>query len=71
MYVSEYETAIADSLDQTLVAFPDLLLGSYPKLNSPEYKVRLTLESKNVEYLESALGKLLELLPPKAVVRQE
>ncbi len=71
VYVSEQETAIADSLHRTLDAFPELLLGSYPKLNNPEYKVRLTLESKDPEYLESALGKLLELLPPDAVVRQE
>ncbi len=71
VYVSEYETAIADALDQTLQAFPDLLLGSYPKLNNPEYKVRLTLESKDPGYLEAALGKLLELLPADAVVRQE
>ncbi len=71
VYVREQETTIADWLDQTLEAFPDLLLGSYPKLNNPEYKVRLTLESKDSDYLENALGRLLELLPAEAVVRQE
>ncbi len=71
VYVDQQETAIADSLHETLDAFPELLLGSYPKLNHPEYKVRLTLESKDAVYLERALGKLLELLPAKAVVRQE
>lgn len=71
VYVREQETAIAASLYETLAAFPNLLLGSYPKLNNPEYKVRLTLESKDVDYLESALRKLLEVLPPDAVVRQE
>ncbi len=71
VYVRHQETAIADFLDATLKAFPELLLGSYPKLNHPEYKVRLTLESKDAQYLENALGKLLELLPDNAVVRQE
>lgn len=71
VYVREQETAIADSLHETLAAYPDLLLGSYPKLNNPEYKVRLTLESKDPKYLESALVKLLELLPPNSVVRHE
>jgi len=71
VYVREQETAIAESLHQTLAAYPDLLLGSYPKLNNPEYKVRLTLESKDSDYLDRALRKLLELLPPNAVVRQE
>jgi molybdopterin-biosynthesis enzyme MoeA-like protein len=71
VYVREQETAIADFLNRTLEAFPDLLLGSYPKLNHPEYKVRLTLESKDLGYLEGALGKLLELLPAESVVRHE
>lgn len=71
VYVSEHETAIAGFLDRTLEAFPELLLGSYPKLDHPEYKVRLTLESKDPEYLEGALGKLLELLPAQCVVRHE
>ncbi len=71
VYVNQQETEIADLLHRTLDAFPELLLGSYPKLNNPEYKVRLTLESKDSEYLNRALGKLLELLPADAVVRQE
>ena len=71
VYVREQETAIAVPLQQTLDAFPELLLGSYPKLNNPEYKVRLTLESKDAAYLNQALEKLLELLPAEAVVRQE
>ncbi len=71
IYLREQETAIAGYLNRTLEAFPDLLLGSYPKLNNPEYKVRLTLESKDRDYLEGALGKLLELLPAEAVVRHE
>lgn len=71
IYVSAQETAIADFLDRTLEAFPELLLGSYPKLNHPEYKVRLTLESKDRDYVEGALGKLLELLPAQCVVRHE
>lgn len=71
VYVSAQETAIAGFLDRTLEAFPELLLGSYPKLNNSEYKVRLTLESKDRDYLEGALGKLLELLPAQCVVRHE
>jgi len=71
VYVREQETAIAVHLNRTLEAYPELLLGSYPKLNNPEYKVRLTLESKDLGYLEGALGKLLELLPAEAVVRHE
>jgi len=69
VYVAAYETAIAEHLDATLAAFPELLLGSYPKLSDPEYKVRLTLESKNEAYLERALADLIARLPPGFVVR--
>ena len=71
VYVREAESAIAAHLNRTVEEFPDLLLGSYPKLNEPEYRVRLTLESKDRDYLERALAALLALLPADAVVRVE
>jgi FAD synthetase len=71
VYVREMESAIAAHLNQTLAEFPELLLGSYPKLNDPEYSVRITLESKDRDYVERALALLLGLLQPDAVVRTE
>ncbi len=71
VYVREMESAIAAHLNQTLAEFPELLLGSYPKLNDPEYSVRITLESKDRDYVERALAALLARLQPDAVVRTE
>ncbi len=71
IYSSEPESTIADMLNQTLESFPELQLGSYPKLNDPEYRVRITIESKDRDYVEQAFQKLMELLPPRAVVRTE
>jgi molybdenum cofactor synthesis domain-containing protein len=71
IYTSEPESTIAASLNQVLTSFPDLLLGSYPTLNDPEYRVRVTLESKDREYLERAFATLTKLLPPDAIVRTE
>jgi len=71
LYTCEYESTIAEYLNQTLVAFPGLQLGSYPKLNEAEYRVRITLESKDRDYVDRALSHLLGLLPPSAVVRTE
>jgi molybdenum cofactor synthesis domain-containing protein len=65
------EGAIAEHLNATVAKFPDLLLGSYPKLGDPEYAVKLTLESKDQAYVEAALHHLLSLLPAEAVVRTE
>jgi len=71
IYTSEPESTIAASLNQVLRSFPALLLGSYPKLNDPEYRVRVTLESKDEDYLERAFAALVELLPPGAIIRTE
>lgn len=71
IYLREMESAIAAHLNQTLEEFPELLLGSYPTLNNPEYRVRVTLESKDMAYVERALAALLALLPPNSVVRTE
>jgi len=71
VYTREGEGSIAEHLNATLAAFPDLLLGSYPKLSHPEYTVKLTLESKDPDYVERALAHLLGLLPPETVVRTE
>ena len=71
VYTRESESRIAEFLHQTLELFPDLLLGSYPKLNHPDYSVRITLESKSQEYVDQAFRALLAMLPPAAVVRTE
>jgi len=67
--VREHETGIAEVLNATLAAFPELLLGSYPKLSDPEYRVRLTLESKDETYVEAALADLIRRLPEGVVVK--
>ncbi len=71
LYTSEVETAIAACLNETLGAFPELLLGSYPKYGGGDYRVRVTLESKDRDYVERAFNHLLGLLPPGTVVRAE
>ncbi|MGH7967033.1 MAG: competence/damage-inducible protein A, partial [Candidatus Binatia bacterium] len=56
---------------ETLREYPDLLLGSYPKINDAEYRVKITLESKNQNYVERACQHLLLLLPQGCVVKTE
>jgi molybdopterin-biosynthesis enzyme MoeA-like protein len=63
------EGTLAEHLSAMLQRFPELLCGSYPEFTNPEYKVRVTLESKEPEYLEAALRDLLARLPVEAVVR--
>jgi len=71
IYTNEVESVIATHLNATLLEYPDLLLGSYPKIGDAEYRVKLTLESKNKDYVERAFSHLLGLLPAGCVVRTE
>ena len=71
IYTREGEGAIAEFLHETLREFPELMLGSYPKVGNPEYSVKLTLESKNRQYVDRALDRLLGLLPVGCVVKTE
>lgn len=71
IYSREMESTLATFLNRTLESFPELLLGSYPKLNHPEYRVRITLESKDMAYLERAFDALMSMLPSGSVVRTE
>lgn len=71
IYTRYHEGIIARHLNDTVAAYPDLLLGSYPKIGDPEYAVKLTLESKDPQYVEQALSHLLKLLPTDAIVRLE
>jgi molybdenum cofactor synthesis domain-containing protein len=63
------EGTLAEHINAMLRSFPELLCGSYPEFTNPDYKVRVTLESKEPEYLEAALRDLLARLPAEAVVR--
>jgi FAD synthetase len=71
IYTRAIESSIARYLNATLDAFPLLQLGSYPKLSDPEYRVRVTLESKDRDYLDRAFDHLVAQLPPEAIVRTE
>lgn len=71
IYTSAAEGAIAEHLNRCLALYPDLLLGSYPRIGDPDYRVKLTLESKDRDYLERAFAHLMSLLPGEVVVRTE
>jgi FAD synthetase len=71
IYARAIESSIAPHLNATLAAFPELQLGSYPKLSDPEYSVRVTLESKDQKYVNRAFDHLVAQLPPETIVRTE
>ena len=71
IYLSATEGVIANYLNESVRQFPELMLGSYPRIGDSEYRVKLTLESKDPAYLERAFHHLMGLLPAGAVVKTE
>lgn len=69
VYVRYGEGVIAEMLNGLLVNFPQIMLGSYPVLDVAEYKVKVTLESKDQSYLQQALQAFIASLPKDAVQR--
>src|SRR6185295_17046631 len=56
VFVRIGEGTLAAHLNQVVSEFAELLLGSYPELSNPEYRVKVTLESQDDAYLERALA---------------
>jgi molybdopterin-biosynthesis enzyme MoeA-like protein len=62
IYLKADEGQIAATLHRALQEFPGLLLGSYPYFDNPVYSIKLTLESKDLSYLERAHAAILSEL---------
>jgi molybdenum cofactor synthesis domain-containing protein len=71
IFVNIAEGTLADHLNELLRSHPELMLGSYPEFFNTEYKVKVTLESKDRDYVTRAVDDFLDRLPPGAVVRVE
>ncbi|MGH7409650.1 MAG: competence/damage-inducible protein A [Candidatus Methylomirabilis sp.] len=71
VFVTTGEGSIAEHLNAVIRAYPDLLLGSYPEYHNPEYRVSLTLESKDPAYLDKAFDFLMSLLPASSIAKVE
>ena len=71
IYLKADEGLIAESLDATMEVFPELMLGSYPKVIGEDYDVKLTLECRDSAYLEKAFNFLYERLPAECVLLVE
>lgn len=71
VYVKPRESEIAATLHALLSEYPELLLGSYPRIQEESFSVLLTLESRDAGYVQRALDSLLASLPEGAVYKVE
>jgi molybdenum cofactor synthesis domain-containing protein len=69
IYTLEDEFDLAENLRAVADAHPQVSIGSYPSFSSPDYRVKLTLESKDAAALEAAARELMSALDPEKFVR--
>ena len=70
LYSRAGEGPIAGALDETVAAFPGVEVGSYPHLDAPDYRVKITFDGRDAGAIDRALAFLAERLGD-AVVRTD
>ena len=71
IFMSCIESDIAQQLYDLLDEFPELQLGSYPKVGDEDHRTLLTLESRDRGYVDRAVDSLVARIPAADVVRIE
>ena len=71
IFMSCIESDIAQDLHDLLDEFPDLQLGSYPRVGEADYRTMLTLESRDQAYVNRAVDSLVGRLPAASLLRVE
>jgi FAD synthetase len=71
LYTREDEFDIAPRLDRVAAEHPDVEIGSYPTFTREDYRVKITVESKESAAVDRAVAALRELLDPAALVRAD
>ncbi|MBI5497476.1 MAG: competence/damage-inducible protein A [Deltaproteobacteria bacterium] len=71
IYTQQGESELAEHLEATLAAHAGVEIGSYPRMNDPDHRVRVTLESRDADLVTRATDWLLARLDPAKLVRVE
>jgi molybdenum cofactor synthesis domain-containing protein len=71
IYTLEDEFDLAENLRAVAESHPQVAIGSYPNFSSNEYRVKLTLESKDSYALDAAVKELMLKLDRNRFVRSE
>jgi molybdopterin-biosynthesis enzyme MoeA-like protein len=71
MFVSAFESDVADEISRVADEQPTVKIGSYPRMGDPDHRLRITVEGEDPEALDRAVARLRELLPAGSVLRIE
>jgi molybdenum cofactor synthesis domain-containing protein len=71
LYLNSDESRVAPLLSRADDEFPEVKIGSYPRLEATDHRLWVTIEAATADEVEAATNRLLELLPDRDVVRVE
>jgi molybdopterin-biosynthesis enzyme MoeA-like protein len=71
LYLRLGEDQLAEPLALAAARFPSVEIGSYPRFDDADHRVRVTVEGRDPLQVRAATRHVLEALPPGAVVRSE
>jgi len=71
IYTRQDEFDIASGLEVVAAGNPEVEIGSYPTFTREDYRVKITIESKELDEVERARDQLLRLLDPASLAQVE
>jgi molybdenum cofactor synthesis domain-containing protein len=71
LYLGLGEGAIAEHLDVTVARYPAVGIGSYPRFDEADHRVKVTFDGRDEKEVRAALEHLRSLLPRGAIIRED
>ena len=69
IFVRIGEDRLAHLLKQADDLFDDVEIGSYPRFDTEEYRVKITVESRALERVDACVAFVIDALAPADIVR--
>ena len=71
IYFNLGEGTLAEHLDATVARFPSVGIGSYPRFDSADYRVKVTFDGRDEAQVRAASEFLKTRLPAETIVRED
>jgi len=71
LYFTIGEGMLAEHLDATVARFPAVAIGSYPRFDDSDHRVKVTFDGRDAAEVRSALEFLRTRAPPGTIIREE
>ena len=70
LYFNVGEGSLAEHLDAAVARFPEVSIGSYPRFDEADYRVKITFDGRNEKAVRAALEFVRERIPAASLVRE-